>query len=62
MQLRLWLCELLPWLVTSWAPAAYNFDHPDAFDKAAILQCLLDLKVRRWGGLSLSNGTAWLHV
>jgi hypothetical protein len=29
------------------AAAAYNFDHPDAFDKQAILQCLLDLKVRR---------------
>jgi hypothetical protein len=27
-------------------PAAYNFDHPDAFDTGAMLQCLLDLKVR----------------
>ncbi len=25
--------------------AEYNFDHPDAFDSVAILQCLTDLKV-----------------
>ena len=25
--------------------AAYNFDHPDAFDTAAMLECLNNLKV-----------------
>ena len=25
----------------------YNFDHPDAMDQDAILQCLLDLKARK---------------
>lgn len=28
-------------------PADYNFDHPDAFDQEALMQCLLQLKVRR---------------
>jgi uridine kinase len=23
---------------------AYNFDHPDAFDQAALLECIEDLK------------------
>jgi hypothetical protein len=34
--------------------ADYNFDHPDAFDHAGLLQCLKDLKV---GGYGRDRGT-----